>query len=53
MERLVICCDGTWNNLAASCPTNVVKLAQAVEPVASDSTSQLNLLRTRLGNAVV
>ena len=49
MERLVICCDGTWNNLAASCPTNVVKLAQAVEPVASDSTSQLIFYEQGLG----
>ncbi len=41
MKRLVICCDGTWNKLANPCPTNVVKIAQAVKPIASDGTPQL------------
>lgn len=30
MRRLIICCDGSWQNLSSKYPTNVVKLAQAV-----------------------
>jgi len=30
MKRLVLCCDGTWQNLEKGYPTNVVKIAQAV-----------------------
>jgi uncharacterized protein (DUF2235 family) len=41
MKRLVVCCDGTWQDLASSCPSNVVKLAQAVKPIASDGTPQI------------
>lgn len=40
MKRLIICCDGTWQNLTSSYPTNVVKIAQAVKPVADDGTPQ-------------
>lgn len=36
MKRLVVCCDGTWQKLSSPCPTNVVKIAQAVRPVAKD-----------------
>jgi uncharacterized protein (DUF2235 family) len=31
MRRLIICCDGSWHQLASKYPTNVVKLAQAVK----------------------
>ena len=46
MRRLVICADGTWNRAddddhAPENPTNVVKLARAVLPVASDGASQI------------
>lgn len=41
MKRLIVCCDGTWNKLANPCPTNVVKIAQAVKSIASDGTPQL------------
>jgi len=40
-KRLIFCFDGTWNRLSAPCPTNVVKLAQMVKPVASDGTAQI------------
>ena len=40
MKRLVVCCDGTWQKLASSYPTNVVKIAQAVKPVGNDGTPQ-------------
>ncbi len=41
MKRLVICCDGTWQQLSSSYPTNVVKIAQAVKPIAQDGISQI------------
>ena len=46
MKRIVVCCDGTWNTPDESqdgipCPTNVVKLAEAVKPSAKDKTKQL------------
>lgn len=40
MKRLIVCCDGTWQKLASSYPTNVVKIAQAVKPVSNDGTPQ-------------
>jgi uncharacterized protein (DUF2235 family) len=41
MKRLIICCDGTWQKLADPYPTNVVKIAQAIKPIASDRTPQI------------
>jgi len=39
MKRIVICADGTWNrpeqDLAKDAPTNVLKLARAIAPVAN------------------
>lgn len=45
-KRLVICCDGTWNTPEQRenhkyVPTNVVKTARAVKPVAGDGTPQV------------
>lgn len=40
MKRLIVCCDGTWQKLT-SYPTNVVKIAQAIKPIASDGTPQI------------
>jgi uncharacterized protein (DUF2235 family) len=43
MKRIVICADGTWNRPEKDPedqPTNVLKLAQAVKPVASDGIAQ-------------
>ena len=31
MKRLVVCCDGTWQDLAKDYPTNVVKITQAIK----------------------
>lgn len=36
IKRLVVCCDGTWQGPDNDCPTNVLKIAQAVKPVAKD-----------------
>lgn len=34
MKRIVICCDGTWNNPEKEPVSNVVKLARALKPEA-------------------
>ncbi len=41
MKRLVVCCDGTWQSLDSPYPTNVVKIALAIKPVASDDVNQV------------
>ncbi|NDJ18833.1 DUF2235 domain-containing protein [Myxacorys almedinensis] len=41
MKRLVVCCDGTWQQLTNPCPSNVVKIAQAVKSVARDGIDQI------------
>ncbi len=41
MKRLVVCCDGTWQKLNNPYPTNVVKIAQAIKPIASDGVHQV------------
>ncbi|MBD2308523.1 DUF2235 domain-containing protein [Chroococcidiopsis sp. FACHB-1243] len=41
MKRLIVCCDGTWQNLSSPYPTNVVKIAQAIEPIDSNGIPQL------------
>ncbi|MHC5595002.1 MAG: DUF2235 domain-containing protein [Nostoc sp.] len=40
-KRLVVCCDGTWNQLTSSYPTNVVKFARSINYTARDQTPQL------------
>ncbi len=43
-KRIVICADGTWNrpekDLSEDFPTNVLKFARAIKPVAKDSLPQ-------------
>lgn len=43
-KRLVVCSDGTWNrpeeDLRQDMPTNVLRMARAVSPVASDRVAQ-------------
>jgi uncharacterized protein (DUF2235 family) len=41
MKRLVFCFDGTWNQLTAYYPTNVVITAQSITPVAKDGSTQI------------
>ena len=41
MKRLIVCCDGTWQDLDNAYPTNVVKIARAIQPIADDHTPQL------------
>jgi len=49
MKRLVVCCDGTWQQLASPYPTNVVKIAQAVKPIADDGVPQILFYQEGLG----
>jgi uncharacterized protein (DUF2235 family) len=50
MRRIVICFDGTWNQVRQPKKiTNVVKFAQAVKPVASDGVSQLAYYNSGVG----
>ena len=43
MRRLIVCADGTWNSddEKKGHPTNVVKMARAILPVAPDGTAQV------------
>jgi hypothetical protein len=41
MKRLVVCCDGTWQNLTNLCPTNIVKLSQSVKRTADNGIPQI------------
>ena len=41
MKRIVLLCDGTWSAAEAPCPTNVVRLGQALAPVAADGRVQV------------
>lgn len=49
MKRLIICCDGTWQDLSTSYPTNVVKIAQIIQSIASDGTPQVVYYQSGLG----
>ncbi|MEH1865825.1 MAG: DUF2235 domain-containing protein [Nostoc sp.] len=40
-RRLIVCCDGTWQDLEQKCPTNVVKIAQAIKPVDDNDIDQI------------
>lgn len=41
MKRLIVCCDGTWQNLSSRYPTNVVKIAQAIKPQSTNEIPQI------------
>jgi uncharacterized protein (DUF2235 family) len=51
MKRLIFCFDGTWNRLAADCPTNVVLLAEMTKPIASDGSPQIVYYDEGIGTA--
>ena len=45
MANIVVCCDGTWNTLderdgGVPCPTNVVKIYNAIADTDSTGTKQ-------------
>ncbi|MGB0562013.1 MAG: DUF2235 domain-containing protein [Spirulinaceae cyanobacterium] len=41
MKRLIVCCDGTWQKLESPYPTNVVKIAQAIQPLDDQGIPQI------------
>lgn len=49
MKRIVILCDGTWNRSEAPNPTNVVRLARAMQPVADDGVVQVPIYLAGVG----
>lgn len=61
-RRIVMCLDGTWNSTYAKSiredgtsvakPSNVLKLARAVQPVAKDGTSQIVYYDAGIGGDV-
>ncbi|RLQ21329.1 DUF2235 domain-containing protein [Seongchinamella sediminis] len=40
-KRIVVCADGTWNDPEDEHPTNVLRVARAVSPVADDGRKQV------------
>ena len=54
MKRIVICADGTWNrpekDLEKDQPTNVLKMARAIQPVADDGAEQVVFYDWGLGS---
>jgi len=51
MKRLVICCDGTWQDLKTDYPTNVVKFVQAVKVRGDDDIVQVVFYDPGVGTA--
>ena len=46
MKRIIICCDGTWNEPdqehdGKRKPSNVIKILRAVKPLTNDNTVQV------------
>lgn len=50
-KRLILCSDGTWQTLDTPYPTNVVKIAQAIKPIADDGTLQILFYDSGIGTA--
>ncbi|MEA2109028.1 MAG: DUF2235 domain-containing protein [Pseudomonadota bacterium] len=40
-KKIIICCDGTWNNPEQKEVTNVVKVARALRPAGGDGVTQV------------
>ena len=45
-KRIIVCCDGTWNNgIASESPlTNVSRIARSVNEIADDGTGMLQVV---------
>jgi len=43
-KRLIVCCDGSWQESAGTYPSNVVKFAQSIKYIAEDQTPQIVFL---------
>jgi uncharacterized protein (DUF2235 family) len=51
MKRIAIFCDGTWNQLSAKNPTNVVLGAQMLLPYSDDGVQQLVFYKQGVGTS--
>jgi hypothetical protein len=40
-RRLIICCDGTWQDPAQVYPTNVMKMVQSIKPKDNNGIEQV------------
>jgi uncharacterized protein (DUF2235 family) len=49
MKRLVICCDGTWQRIESSSPTNVERIAQAVKSQDSHGVARVTYYQAGIG----
>ncbi len=43
-KRLIVCCDGSWQESSSASPSNVVKFAQSIKYIAEDQTPQIVFL---------
>jgi hypothetical protein len=51
MKRLIVCCDGTWNDSdSGNDYTNVARFAWSIRPVAKDGTSQIVYYQSGVGS---
>lgn len=48
-KRIIICCDGTWQDLEQAYPTNVAKMVQAIAPRCSEGSDQIVYYNEGLG----
>ena len=53
MKRLIVCCDGTWQDLKKDYPTNVVKMIQAIKPVDTHDIHQIVYYDEGLGTKLI
>ncbi|MEM1153751.1 MAG: DUF2235 domain-containing protein, partial [Pseudomonadota bacterium] len=40
-KRIVVLCDGTWNDPEDDNPTNVLRMARAIKPMSSKKLKQI------------
>ncbi len=53
MKRLVVCCDGTWQDLETDYPTNILKIAQSTEASSADGVAQIAFYDAGVGTGNV
>ncbi len=53
MKRLVVCCDGTWQDLETDYPTNILKIAQSTEASSADGVAQIAFYDAGVGTGDV
>ena len=51
MKRIVILCEGTWNRSDSATPTNVVRLAQALDGTGPEDIAQVPIYIQGVGTS--